>query len=255
MNTEAYLTSQGWQGYGHALHHSGRGIIKPLNISHKANLLGVGKKQHDIHADQWWARAFDDMLKGLNTTKNEATGKNERVSVGSDTPAVQCVETGGTMRIRPGSLYSNFVKGESLSGTLIPEAQSQPETQPQSEDYMKQERGSSDADCPAVVSMGVTMSKKRPRQREGAAAEDFELMDLNAVHQDPKYVELQRNHLKPRERPKDTESNEQGRQKKKKKGAKRSLQAGASLELLKQPRTTTSSNNLTSHRLNKRSME
>ncbi|KAL2051449.1 hypothetical protein ABVK25_008316 [Lepraria finkii] len=63
MDTAAYLTSQGWAGHGHALHHSGRGITKPLTVTQKNNVLGIGKKKYDAHADQWWARAFDETLK------------------------------------------------------------------------------------------------------------------------------------------------------------------------------------------------
>ena len=168
MDALAYLTKQGWQGNGHALHQSGRGITKPVHIPQKANVLGVGKKKHDTHADQWWARAFDDTLKGLNTSKNEATGKTERVSLGSSAQALRIVRTGGTKRNGQGSLYSNFVRGESLRGTLMPEEKDHVVTQPQSEDHRKQKRGSNNVDLSAVVPKDVRRRKRKRRQRERA---------------------------------------------------------------------------------------
>ena len=117
MDTAAYLTSQGWAGHGHALHHSGRGIIKPIAVTQKNNVLGVGKKKHDAHADQWWARAFDETLKGINATKDDATGTTEGLVITS-----AAKQAGSKMRCRVASvghgLYSCFVKGEGLGGTL-----------------------------------------------------------------------------------------------------------------------------------------
>ena len=117
MDAAAYLTSQGWAGHGHALHHSGRGIIKPIAVAQKNNVLGVGKKKHDAHADQWWARAFDETLKGINATKDDATGTTEGLVV---TGAAK--QAGSKMRCGVHSvgygLYSCFVKGEGLGGTL-----------------------------------------------------------------------------------------------------------------------------------------
>ncbi|KAL6713869.1 hypothetical protein ACLMJK_008363 [Lecanora helva] len=120
MDTAAYLSRQGWRGNGHALHHTGRGIKKPIHIPQKANVYGIGKKQHDVHADQWWARAFDDTLKGLNTTKNEATGNAEGISLGAGAQALASVGKVGARWAGQGGLYSNFVKGEGLGGTLTP---------------------------------------------------------------------------------------------------------------------------------------
>ena len=233
MNPEAYLTNQGWRGHGHALHYSGRGIIKPLHLSQKANVFGVGKKQHDTHADQWWARAFEDTLKGLNASKDEATGMIERVSVGSVAQPLPCAGIGGAKRIGRGNLYSNFVRGESLSGTLMPKEKGHPETQPQSEDYRKQKRGCSDADLPVPVQKGVESSQKKRRRRERATAKYYKLVGRDAVNQDPKYFNLQEQHPKPRERRNDIDINEQGRQGNRGKGAKRCAQAGVSQELPK----------------------
>ena len=212
MDPETYLTNQGWRGHGHPLHYSGRGITKPLHLSQKANIFGVGKKQHDAHADQWWARAFDDTLKGLTTSKNEATGKIERVSVGSVAQTLPCVGIGEAKRIGTGNLYSNFVRGESLSGTLMPEEKGHPETQPQSEHSRKQKRGSSDADSPVLVQNGIESSKKKRRRRERATAAYCNRVGCDAVSQKSKYVNVQEEHPKPRERRIDIDTNEQERQ-------------------------------------------
>jgi hypothetical protein len=70
MNAEAYLRKQGWQGSGHSLDSTGRGIKKPLLISHKQDQLGLGKKKaaHTTD-DQWWMRAFDASLKTIGSGK------------------------------------------------------------------------------------------------------------------------------------------------------------------------------------------
>ena len=235
MNPEAYLTNQGWRGHGHALHYSGRGIIKPLHLSQKANVFGVGKKQHDAHADQWWARAFDDTLKGLNTSKTEATENIERVSVGSVAQTLPCVGIREAKRIRTGNLYSNFVRGESLSGTLMPEEKGHPETQPQSEHYKELKRDSSNADPPVPVRQGIESSKKKRRRRERAVAKYYKLVGGDAVSQNSNYVNVQEEHPKPRERRKDIDTKEQRRQGDRGKGAKNGPLVGASQKLPKQP--------------------
>ena len=119
MDTSAYLTNQGWLGSGHALYPTGRGIKKPLLVSQKSNVLGIGKKKHDAHADQWWARAFDKSLKGLEVgniglsvaaenVKSRALGASDIIKAGEE----NSVGTSG--------LYAGFVRGEGLSGTITP---------------------------------------------------------------------------------------------------------------------------------------
>ena len=71
MNAEAYLRKQGWQGSGHSLDQTGRGIKKPLLITHKNDQLGLGKKkQAHTTDDQWWLRAFDQSLQSIGTGKD-----------------------------------------------------------------------------------------------------------------------------------------------------------------------------------------
>ncbi|KAI4126731.1 MAG: hypothetical protein LQ338_003595 [Usnochroma carphineum] len=112
MDTTAYLTRQGWRGDGHGLHPSGHGIKKPLLVSKKMNTLGVGKKAHDVHADQWWARAFDETLRSIN---GEKTVKASVVS--SDATPTQSGVSASKWSGN-GGLYGNFIRGDGLEGTI-----------------------------------------------------------------------------------------------------------------------------------------
>ncbi|MCJ1296491.1 hypothetical protein MMC34_008057 [Xylographa carneopallida] len=120
MDTTAYLTNQGWLGLGHVLQPTGRGIKKPLLVSKKSNVLGIGKKKHDAHADQWWARAFDNSLRGLEVSNNRTTGVTESVKF-RPWEASGMVKAGGEKSAGNGSLYAGFVRGEGLTGTIVPD--------------------------------------------------------------------------------------------------------------------------------------
>jgi nucleolar protein TMA23 len=100
MDTTAYLKRQGWKGDGHSLDHSGRGIRKPLLVSKKIDVLGVGLNKHAAVSDQWWMRAFDEGLKSLGSGKDTALANVQKHG------------------IHLGSLYSRFVKGEGVAGTI-----------------------------------------------------------------------------------------------------------------------------------------
>jgi len=83
----------------------------------------VGKKKHDAHADQWWARAFDDTLKGINATKDGVTGRVESVDLGKGrgVEALRMVGKKAHERwVGGGGLYGCFVRGKRLGGTLTP---------------------------------------------------------------------------------------------------------------------------------------
>ncbi|GJN79432.1 hypothetical protein PLIIFM63780_002945 [Purpureocillium lilacinum] len=110
MDARALLTSQGWRGTGHSLHKTDDaiGLSKPLLLSRKDDTRGLGTKQH-FTSDQWWMNAFDEQLKGLDTTK--------------DGKVRQTVTTGKLNAIEKGSLgrwylYTSFVKGGFLEGTV-----------------------------------------------------------------------------------------------------------------------------------------
>jgi hypothetical protein len=100
MDASAYLRKQGWRGDGHSLDHSNRGIKKPLLVSKKVDVLGVGLNKHTSVSDQWWLRAFDQGLKKLGTGEQSALSQ---------------IQKHGVYR---GGLYANFIKGERLEGSL-----------------------------------------------------------------------------------------------------------------------------------------
>ncbi|KAL8847367.1 MAG: hypothetical protein Q9221_007595 [Calogaya cf. arnoldii] len=112
MNAAAYLTSHGWRGSGYALDPSGKGLSRPLLVSKKANVFGVGKKAHDAHADQWWSRAFDETLRSLN---GQAAAKKITPSVAASARPPSVVPNRWTTN---GGLYGGFVRGEGLRGTM-----------------------------------------------------------------------------------------------------------------------------------------
>ncbi|KAI9730749.1 MAG: hypothetical protein M1834_005718 [Cirrosporium novae-zelandiae] len=107
MDATAYLTRHGWRGKGYSLHPD-RGISKPLLVSRKNNSLGLGKKEHDAQADQWWLRSFDSALKALPTEQQARSNVPRK-------PIPQIKPTKWTAN---GGLYGRFVRGDGLKGTL-----------------------------------------------------------------------------------------------------------------------------------------
>lgn len=106
MDAQAYLRKQGWRGSGHSLDHTNRGITKPLLVSKKVDVLGVGLNKHAAVSDQWWLRAFDAGLQALGTGKESTLAQ---------------VQKHGVNR---GGLYGRFVKGEGVPGTFGKSAES-----------------------------------------------------------------------------------------------------------------------------------
>ncbi|KAK5113968.1 hypothetical protein LTR62_003091 [Meristemomyces frigidus] len=100
MDARAYLSSQGWLGDGHSLDQTGRGIKKPLLVSKKVDVLGIGLNKHQAVSDQWWLRAYDQGLKDFGSGKQSL---------------LRQVQKHGVNR---GGLYGRFVKGEGVAGTF-----------------------------------------------------------------------------------------------------------------------------------------
>lgn len=101
MNSAAYLHKHGWQGTGHALHpHKNHALKRPLLVSKKVDVLGLGTNKHANMTDQWWLKAFDSSLKDLGTGKTSLLGNVKQYGV------------------KAGGLYGRFVKGEGFKGTI-----------------------------------------------------------------------------------------------------------------------------------------
>jgi hypothetical protein len=100
MDVRKHLRGLGWQGEGHSLGKHATGLKKPLLISHKTTLHGLGaKSQKEKQADQWWLNAFDNALKDIGTGKESSLSKVR--------------DNGGR-----GGLYGFFVRGVGLDGTI-----------------------------------------------------------------------------------------------------------------------------------------
>ncbi|KAI9171776.1 Protein TMA23 [Paramyrothecium foliicola] len=110
MNAHALLTSQGWRGIGHSLHKTDDsiGLAKPILVSKKNGNKGLGQKQH-FTSDQWWMNAFDEQLKGLDTSKK---GKVVQTVTNGRMNAIEKQGLGKW------SLYASFVRGGFLEGTI-----------------------------------------------------------------------------------------------------------------------------------------
>ncbi|KIV92435.1 hypothetical protein PV10_03734 [Exophiala mesophila] len=126
MDAHAHLISLGWAGPGHALDsrpykqkghrglaydpsqataNTGNGLIRPLLISQRKGNLGIGKKAHEPQAgNDWWLKGFESALGNIGKSESER-------SSGTSTPIVHSVG-------KHGGLYSFFVKGQHMEGTI-----------------------------------------------------------------------------------------------------------------------------------------
>lgn len=138
MDASALLKSQGWRGTGFSLHPTDNaiGLSRPLLISRNTDGRGVGQKPHHT-SDQWWLHAFDQKLKGLDTSKKGAVtqavtqGKLDVVSAG---------KPGGKYTGSAG-LYASFVRGETMVGSLtVPREEGGTATEGSEEGETKAER-------------------------------------------------------------------------------------------------------------------
>ncbi|KAH6878689.1 hypothetical protein BKA58DRAFT_398704 [Alternaria rosae] len=148
MNAEAYLRKQGWQGSGHSLDQTGRGIKKPLLIAHKNDQLGLGKKKaaHTTD-DQWWLRAFDQSLQSIGTGKDSTLDQ---------------IRTQGIYR---GGLYGFFVKGELIGGTIGDASATTTDASNPASGASTPPTSASDTETPAPTK-GLSDKKKKKRKRE-----------------------------------------------------------------------------------------
>lgn len=119
MNAHALLSSQGWRGHGHSLHKTDDsiGLSKPLLLNRKSNTNGLGAANAHFNNDQWWLNAFDEQLKGLET------GKKGELKQTVTTGKLNTLQMGALGKY---SVYTNFVSGGLLNGTidLLPKSES-----------------------------------------------------------------------------------------------------------------------------------
>lgn len=115
MDAAALLKSQGWRGKGFSLHPTDNkiGLAKPLLISRNTDGRGIGQKTH-YTSDQWWLHAFDQKLKGLDTSKQgtvvQSVTQGKLDIIASSQPNGKYTGVSG--------LYASFVRGGLLEGTL-----------------------------------------------------------------------------------------------------------------------------------------
>ncbi|ETI20639.1 hypothetical protein G647_06981 [Cladophialophora carrionii CBS 160.54] len=126
MDAHAHLLALGWAGPGHSLDskpykqkglrglaydpakvgNNGTGRVKPLSISQRQGRFGIGKKAHEPQAgNEWWLKGFESALGNIGKSESER-------SSGRSTPTSR--EYAG----RHGGLYSFFVKGQQMEGTI-----------------------------------------------------------------------------------------------------------------------------------------
>ncbi|KXX80161.1 Protein TMA23 [Madurella mycetomatis] len=119
MDAAALLKSQGWRGKGFSLHPTNNniGLAKPILLSRNTDGRGIGQKQH-YTSDQWWLHAFDQKLKGLDTSKKgavvQSVTKGKLDIIASTQPTGKYTGASG--------LYASFVRGGMLEGTLDSES-------------------------------------------------------------------------------------------------------------------------------------
>lgn len=155
MNAHALLSAQGWRGTGHSLHKTDDsiGLAKPLLLNRKTNTKGLGNTKH-FTSDLWWMDAFDEQLKGLDTSKE---GKVE-----------QTVKTGKLNALDPGrvskySIYASFVRGGFLQGTISTETT---DDSTSSESDKNDEKDTKSAGAKPTRPKKETKEEKRARKEE-----------------------------------------------------------------------------------------
>ncbi|KAM7188748.1 hypothetical protein V8F20_010465 [Naviculisporaceae sp. PSN 640] len=161
MDASALLKSQGWRGKGFSLHPTNNniGLSKPILVARNTDGRGIGQKPH-VTSDTWWLDAFDQKLKGLDTSKkgtvtqSVAKGKLDVI-----------VATGKSGKYTGASgLYASFVSGGLLEGTLKYSEESTSTTS--TTDATPVSSSSEDDDSSASGSGARKKSKKESREGE-----------------------------------------------------------------------------------------
>lgn len=148
MDSAAYLHRQGWRGHGHSLDHSNNGLKKPLLVSKKVDVLGVGLNKHAAVSDQWWLKAYDQGLKDFGTGKQSVLGN---------------VQKHGVNR---GGLYGRFVKGEGVPGTIGQSLPSTVDSKSVNATTPAEMQGEPTAKPAVALASGSNVGRKRKRAGE-----------------------------------------------------------------------------------------
>ncbi|EXJ86888.1 hypothetical protein A1O3_03842 [Capronia epimyces CBS 606.96] len=191
MDAQAHLLSLGWAGPGHSLDsrpytqkghrglaydpakvgNNGNGLVKPLLVSQRKGRFGIGKKAHEPPAGtEWWLKGFESALGNIGKSESERTS-------GASTPAIS--QSQHNMSGKHGSLYSYFIKGPDMEGTIEDLDEMQGTIENENLDEMEVERSLSskkkkkkrksdvldddDTDTAAVVTKMKKSSKKQKR--------------------------------------------------------------------------------------------
>ncbi|KAH6657749.1 hypothetical protein BKA67DRAFT_655992 [Truncatella angustata] len=117
FDAHAHLTSQGWRGKGHTLHATSddTGLKHHILIKKEGSDgrgLGSGK---DHKQGAWWMNAFDQALKGIDTT----SGSMKQV-VGAKLDLDKITARGAKKYTGSRGLYTCFVRGGVLGGSADP---------------------------------------------------------------------------------------------------------------------------------------
>jgi nucleolar protein TMA23 len=178
MDAHAHLLSLGWAGPGHSLdsrpppqhkgrrglaydptkqNNTGRGLVKPLLISQKKNMFGIGKKTHEPAAgNEWWLKGFENALSNIGKK-----GGSEATS-GTATPESASASASG-YRGKHTGLYGFFVKGQQMEGTIRDEdTKSFRGLKRKSDSFDDQDKqsGSSDSSMPSTPASQTSRKSK-----------------------------------------------------------------------------------------------
>jgi nucleolar protein TMA23 len=116
MDAHALLVSQGWRGTGHSLHPTNdeTGLKHHLLMKREGNDgrgLGAGK---DHKQEAWWMNAFDQALKGIDTS----SGSMKQTVTGGRLELDKITSRGAGKYTGTRGLYYSFVKGGTLQGSV-----------------------------------------------------------------------------------------------------------------------------------------
>lgn len=103
MDSQKYLESYGWVK-GEPLQKGG--LRKPILVTHKFDVKGVGHQAKDTIA--WWETVFDGQLRSLDVNKTGGFASDEKKKEDLEKEE----------RKKNSPLYQMFVKGEVLRGTV-----------------------------------------------------------------------------------------------------------------------------------------